>query len=318
MSEYFSHDSNARNDEKCLNLRMKHGAAGYGIYWMLIERLRDQEDYTSVKDYNALAFDLRADAGVVKSVVEDFGLFAFTENEKGECFYSESLNRRMSMMEDISSKRAAAGKKGAQKRWNKKDKDGKKITKDSKAMANATKDDSKATTIAMAKNGNKKKIKENKINKNKIKDNKDHADVKNDQRPREKCAQNENGFQKISRIYQENIGVLTPLIAQDLQQWVIDLNTEVVVYALQLTIKKGASYSYAKAIMKNWIDKNIQTLEQAKAESLAFKKKTMHGRRVESIPDWMKNEKQNKSEYKNIEQPIPNEEVLKRLERVRT
>ena len=53
-TSYFSHDSNARNDEKILAVRMRLGAEGYGIYFMLIERLRDESDYTSVKDYNMI------------------------------------------------------------------------------------------------------------------------------------------------------------------------------------------------------------------------------------------------------------------------
>lgn len=117
---YFSHDSNARNDAKMLNLRMRLGAAGYGVYFMLLERMRESDDYTSVKDYNALAFDLRVDASVIKQVVEDFGLFAFADD--GECFYSESFLSRMRKMEkkydDISKLRSEAGKKGAAKRWN--------------------------------------------------------------------------------------------------------------------------------------------------------------------------------------------------------
>lgn len=109
-ANYFSHDSNARNDSKLLRLRMKHGAAGYGVYFMLLERLRDEQDYVSVKDYNMIAFDLRVDSVLIKSVVEDFGLFAFTEDS--ECFYSESFNRRMSMKDEKSAKRAAAGRMG--------------------------------------------------------------------------------------------------------------------------------------------------------------------------------------------------------------
>ena len=92
-TNYFPHDSNARNDEKLIRLRMRHGAAGYGVYFMLIERLREESDYTSVKDYNVIAFDFRVDAALVKSVVEDFGLFVLAEN--GKYFYSESLLNRM-------------------------------------------------------------------------------------------------------------------------------------------------------------------------------------------------------------------------------
>lgn len=110
---YFQHDSNARNDDKMIALRMKHGAEGYGIYFMIIERLRESRDYMSVKDYNIIAFDLRVSSEKIKSVVEDFGLFVFTEN--GKHFYSESLNKRM----EIKDERSISAKKAASARWNK-------------------------------------------------------------------------------------------------------------------------------------------------------------------------------------------------------
>lgn len=114
-TNYFSHDSNARNDEKLVRLRMRHGAAGYGVYFMLLERLREEKDYTSVKDYNMIAYDLRVDASLVKSVVEDFGLFAFAGD--GKCFYSESFTRRMDMMDTLRRKRSHGGKLGMANRW---------------------------------------------------------------------------------------------------------------------------------------------------------------------------------------------------------
>lgn len=116
-TNYFSHDSSARNDEKIIRLRMKHGPAGYGVYFMILERLREETDYMSVKDYNVIAFDLRVDASLIKSVVEDFGLFVFTDD--GKYFYSESFARRMGMKDEIKSRRSEGGKKGMEKRWGK-------------------------------------------------------------------------------------------------------------------------------------------------------------------------------------------------------
>lgn len=110
---YFSHDSNARNDDKLIRLRMKHGAAGYGVYFMILERLREETDYVSVKDYNIIAFDFRVDAALVKSVVEDFGLFVFTDDGKG--FYSESFLKRMEIKDAVRNKR----KDAAAARWGK-------------------------------------------------------------------------------------------------------------------------------------------------------------------------------------------------------
>lgn len=117
-TNYFSHDSNARNDEKLVRLRMKQGAAGYGVYFMILERLREEADYMSAKDYNMIAFDLRVDAAIVKSVVEDFGLFVFTDD--GKYFYSDSFKRRMDIKDTLSRKRSEGGKVAMKKRWNKK------------------------------------------------------------------------------------------------------------------------------------------------------------------------------------------------------
>lgn len=116
-TNYFSHDSNARNDEKMVRLRMKQGAAGYGVYFMILERLREEADYMSAKDYNMIAFDLRVDAAIVKSVVEDFGLFTFTDD--GKCFYSESFTRRMDIKDTLRRQRSEGGKIGMKNRWKK-------------------------------------------------------------------------------------------------------------------------------------------------------------------------------------------------------
>ena len=108
---YFSHDCNARNDGKVIPLRIRHGAAGYGVYFMILERLRSENDYMSIKDYNILAFDFRVDASLVKSVVEDFGLFVFTDD--GKYFYSESFTKRMSNLDEARERRS----KAAAQRW---------------------------------------------------------------------------------------------------------------------------------------------------------------------------------------------------------
>ena len=110
---YFSHDSNARNDEKILALRMKHGMEGYGIFWAILERMRENSDYTCIKDYNVIAFDLRVSAEKIKSVVEDFGLFTFSKNDKK--FFSESFLSRMKNKDEKSEK----ARKAAEARWGK-------------------------------------------------------------------------------------------------------------------------------------------------------------------------------------------------------
>lgn len=110
---YFSHDSNARQDEKIVALRMKHGWEGYGIYWAIVEKLRECSGFMSICDYNIIAYDLRTDAAKVKSIIENFRLFSFTEIENiGKCFYSESLKNRME-------KKSSKARENANKRWEK-------------------------------------------------------------------------------------------------------------------------------------------------------------------------------------------------------
>ena len=47
---YFSHDSNAITDTKILNMRADYGIEGYGLYWAIIEMLRNEEDYRLTLD----------------------------------------------------------------------------------------------------------------------------------------------------------------------------------------------------------------------------------------------------------------------------
>ena len=134
-NSWFSHDSNARNSKKMIRLRQKYGAEGYGVYWMLIERLREDESYTSETDYEMLAFDLRVGEDLIRSVVEDFGLFDLSED--GRSFTSHGLEERMELRE----KKSVAGRKGASSRWD--DKNGIRMAQNGKTMADEmAKDDS--------------------------------------------------------------------------------------------------------------------------------------------------------------------------------
>ena len=107
---YFSHDSNARNDQRLMKLRMKYGPEGYGIYFMIIEILRDTEDYKlHISDVKSICFDIRDDEEKVLDVLKNYSLFEF----EGDYFYSKSLTRRMDKLDRIKEKRRESGKMGA-------------------------------------------------------------------------------------------------------------------------------------------------------------------------------------------------------------
>lgn len=143
---YFSHDSNAANDDKILALRMKHGWEGYGLFWALIERLRESKDFMSVKDYNVIAFSFRTSPEKIKSIINDFGLFAFTED--GKSFYSERLVKSM----ELKNQKSEKAREKAMKRWN----------KDQQEC------NSNATAMQQQCSSNAIKVKESKVNKSKV------------------------------------------------------------------------------------------------------------------------------------------------------
>jgi hypothetical protein len=125
---YFSHDANAKDDPKILQLRMHLGWEGYGLFWGLIELLRNQPDYRMQKHYMSIAFALQTDQKKIESLVNDFDLFATDQ----EFFWSESLLKRMELKEEKSEKMRNA----ANKRWNK-DSDAKAMQKHSTSNAEA-------------------------------------------------------------------------------------------------------------------------------------------------------------------------------------
>lgn len=112
---YFPHDVNAKDDPKCVLLIEQLGLEGYGIFWMLIEILREQPDYTyPISLLPALARRYNTTAEKIKAVVISYDLFSVADDR---VFFSESLNRRM---QEVNIKRkllSEAGKKGNAKRW---------------------------------------------------------------------------------------------------------------------------------------------------------------------------------------------------------
>lgn len=164
---YFSHDANARQDPKILALMSVYGAEGYGWYWIIVETLREQSDFTldmqGKYSFNALAMQMHCNKDTAEKFVHDcideFELFA----SDGQSFWSNSLLRRMAMKEEISQKR----KKAAEKRWGKKQEDA-----ESMQMHN--------TSNADGMQGKEKKVKESKVNKNKESNKERHKQVYDD------------------------------------------------------------------------------------------------------------------------------------------
>lgn len=120
---YFSHDANALSDPKILSMRCDYGFESYGLYWAIIEMLRNESNYKlplSKNTYRAIKMQTGTSIDIeefIRDCINEYvgesgnGLF----NSDGKNFWSESLLRRMEKYESIKEKRVAA----ANARWNK-------------------------------------------------------------------------------------------------------------------------------------------------------------------------------------------------------
>ena len=282
---------------------MKLGAEGYGIFFMLIERLREEEDYKSTVDYTTLAFDLRVDPEKVKQVVENYDLFKITED--GKYFYSDSFNERMETMDAKRKKRAEAGKKGAEKRWENRQNDSNAI---GKAIAMPKQNDSNA--IAMPKqsqcdtngepiafDGNKIKLNKIKLNKTKLNKNKVVVAETNEaenlaDEPATTTEQKQ--ISDVLNFYENHFGMTSDYIRQSILKWCNDLNPELVKRALEISVEDNVlKFRYANAILLDWAHKGVDTIEKALAEGNARQKPKQNNYNkpsgyVEIVPDWAK------------------------------
>ncbi|MDK2952008.1 MAG: hypothetical protein PWQ77_1673 [Kosmotogales bacterium] len=195
---YFSHDSNARNDPKILSLTLKYGVAGYGMFWILLENMRESENYKLEHKqyiYNSLAYQMHVTGEEVETFIKDcideFELF----KSDGEFFWSESLLKRMDKFNDIREKR----KKAAEARWNQENNDNNnEINTQDMQMHN--------TSNADEMQRDAKKRKENKIKLNNIKLNK----IKENEKNPEEEFNAETFFEEKDEELREEDAVLTP------------------------------------------------------------------------------------------------------------
>lgn len=71
-----------RNSTEMLEIRMKHGLAGYAVAVMLLEKMEESNNREVERNYDAIGFEFRADAATIKKVVEDNTLFQISGNGK--------------------------------------------------------------------------------------------------------------------------------------------------------------------------------------------------------------------------------------------
>lgn len=149
---YFSHDYNVRTDKKIKKLLFKWGMLGYGVYWAIVEDLYNNANALGTH-YDAIAYDLRVEVEMVKSIINDFELFVID----GEIFGSLSVQSRLEKRDT----KKRIGSESAHKRWNKNKPNGNNQNTDKVPNANPMGTQKEPNAIKERK-GKDNKVKENK------------------------------------------------------------------------------------------------------------------------------------------------------------
>lgn len=118
-SQYFPHEYAATNDPKIQALIGEYGAAGYGIYWRIVEMLHSANTHIlPLKKYIylAIAKQMLTNAEQIEAMltacINDYELI----NSDGVNFWIDRVLRNIETRQEISVKRREAGRLGAEKR----------------------------------------------------------------------------------------------------------------------------------------------------------------------------------------------------------
>lgn len=114
MYNYIPHPSNYGKSSMVTTLLIEEGHAAYGIYWMILELLRDAPDYRMGDSPKNLAWAIHAnDVDLVDRVLHNYGLF---DKDNNGLLYSPWLIDQMAAYDDKKRRLQEAGRRGAARR----------------------------------------------------------------------------------------------------------------------------------------------------------------------------------------------------------
>ena len=77
--------------------------------------------------------------------------------------------------------------------------------------------------------------------------------------------------------YQNNFGVISPFVADNIEHWINDLSEELVIESMKIALKANKKFNYAEGILKDWYRNNIKTLDDVQAKETERKKGSNKG-----------------------------------------
>lgn len=241
--QYFSHDVNAFSDPKIVIMIEDWGVVSYAYWWMLVEDLASEENNTLPINnitfrYYAKKWNIEKDEvqRFIKSLIDDYELLA---TDDGLEFWSESLNKRI---EKVSQKMDARrevysemGKRSAAKR-----------------KAKTVNDES--STVATVGNGSTQPLAtvDEPLNGCQQKKRKEKKRKENKEEEINKRKENNRTVLRTVEFYVSNIGQLSPLNLEKINDLIDDYGDDNVLQALTYAHSKGkASIGYIATVLKN-------------------------------------------------------------------
>ncbi|MGM2815410.1 DnaD domain protein [Bacillus cereus group sp. Bce007] len=80
--------------------------------------------------------------------------------------------------------------------------------------------------------------------------------------------------------YENNIGMLNPFMADSIEQWIKDTSEELVIAAMERTLKQQKKWKYAEGILKQWANNNVKTLQDVEALESEYQRNKGVNKRV--------------------------------------
>ncbi|NDV57667.1 Lin1244/Lin1753 domain-containing protein [Bacteroides sp. 519] len=118
---YLPIETDILNDDRMGALVNNMGVAGYGIYMILLVELRNHKDYCfGSESLKIIMRKYNIKRAKMEAVLYDYDLFTIDQTENGSLLItSDYVTRVMRNYNDAIAKRSIAGKKNADKRWQK-------------------------------------------------------------------------------------------------------------------------------------------------------------------------------------------------------
>ena len=79
---------------------------------------------------------------------------------------------------------------------------------------------------------------------------------------------------KVLLFYEQNIGLLSPFILEDIEEYQKQISEELIIEAIKRAVESGKrNWRYAKGILNNWLSQNIKTLPEVEQNENEYRNK---------------------------------------------